>query len=226
MGKELYVLLGDVISSRKIKDRECFQEKLMGIYEDINVKYSEDIYADFKIIKGLDEIGCALNKLYHVYDIITTILDQIYPESMRFVLVRGYVDTGLEKRDITKMDGPAFHKAASMMASLKESKAFFSMSINNHKQLSDDLVSKVMDDLVSKVVNFAISDRENWTKRQRQIIRDYEKTGNQKEVADKYGITQQAVSKNLKNANWKEIKELEDSLRDLLKRYSLLDGLD
>lgn len=207
MEKKLYVLLGDVISSRKIKNREDFQEKLINAYDKLNIKYTEDIYADFKIIKGLDEIGAALNSISNIYEMITEIQNQIYPNSMRFVLVLDTIDTGLEEKDITKMDGPAFHKASSLMTSLKESKSFFCMSVED----------KQIEKLIINVINVTLSYRERWNQKQRQVIKEYEITKNQKKVAKKYNISQQAVSNRLKTANWKAIKELEKSLTDLIK---------
>ncbi|MDZ4170943.1 MAG: SatD family protein, partial [Methanobacteriaceae archaeon] len=60
MEKKMYVLLGDVISSRKIKNRTSFQKNLENTYNKLNKKYEKDLFAEFKILKGLDEIGCVL----------------------------------------------------------------------------------------------------------------------------------------------------------------------
>jgi SatD family (SatD) len=228
MEKKLYVLLGDVKSSRKIENREHFQNELINSYEKINKIYKEDIYANFKIIKGLDEIGCVLSNISHIYEIIIEILDDIYPNSMRFALVLDTINTGLEEKDITKMDGPAFHKASSMMISLKESKEFFNMSIkdessgviDNKPQSKGIMIDTYVEELLVKIINLTISIREKWTKNQRQIIKEYEKTMNQNKVAKKHNISQQAVSKQLKNSRWKEVKSLEKSLNNIMKGYS------
>jgi hypothetical protein len=207
MEKKMYVLLGDVISSRKIKNRTSFQKNLENTYNKLNKKYEEDLFAEFKILKGLDEIGCVLICPDNVYKMIIDILDSIYPNSMRFVLVFDSINTGLEGKNLTKMDGPAFHKAASMMSSLKESKSTFTMSVYN----------KDLDKFIVDVANHIISLRQKWTIKQRNIIKEYEKTGKQKKVADKYNISQQAVSNHIKNAQWKEINTIETSLTNIMK---------
>jgi hypothetical protein len=54
MGKKLFVVQGDIIDSRKIKDRDEFQYKLESACKHINKNFEEDIYGNLKIIKGID----------------------------------------------------------------------------------------------------------------------------------------------------------------------------
>jgi hypothetical protein len=234
MEKNLYLLLGDVKSSRKIENRDYFQDKLIKSYNKLNEDYIEDFYAKFKIIKGLDEIGCVLTNPVHIYDMIIEILDQIHPQEMRFAIVYDTINTGLEgeKKDITKMDGPAFHRASELMNDLKNSKLYFDMSINieeildsnntlYNKELSHTINEIIKKELV-KLINQTISKRQKWTEKQRNIIKEYDKFRNQKEVANKQNITQQAVSKQLKTADLKEIRNTEESVKEILDLYSKL----
>jgi len=86
---EGYVLLGDVISSKKIKNRVEFQKKLIIACNAINKAYKDDISANMKIIKGSDEIGCILGKLAPLYEIINRLSNDLYPVKIRFVMVSG-----------------------------------------------------------------------------------------------------------------------------------------
>ena len=52
MGERFYVVLGDVVSSRKIEDRGNLQKSIEGACRRVNSNYSRDIYADFKLLKG------------------------------------------------------------------------------------------------------------------------------------------------------------------------------
>ena len=206
MPKKLFVLLGDVKSSREINNRELFQEKLIKVCNELNQKYQQDLYADFKILKGLDEIGGVLTEISNIYKIISKITIQIYPNTMRFILVRDYIDTALNSKDVTKMDGPAFHKASERMKLLKKSKTFFDMETYN----------ETIDSSLIIMINLMLLYKEKWTKKQHQIIEEYEKTLNQKKVALKYNITQQAVSKVINNTKWKNIKNLENQLNQII----------
>lgn len=208
MKQKLYVLLGDVISSRQISDREKFQNKFEETVEMINSLYADDIYAHFKILKGIDEIGCVLSTISKSYEIITTISEQLYPTLMRFVLVFDYIDIGLETMDVSKMDGFAFHKASETMNTLKKSKLMFDMIVDD----------KIIDTTIAGQINLIFLIKKNWSVLRHEIVKEYKNTNNQDQVARKLGITQQAVSKSLKRLMWKEITCIEEKLN-----YSLYD---
>lgn len=210
MKQKLYVILGDVISSSLISDRENFQKGFEETCNEINIKYTKDMYADFKILKGIDEIGGVLLTMSNSYEIITNILERLYPNLMRFVLVLDYIDTSVETRNVTKMDGPAFHKASDIMSTLKKSKLMFDMYVGD----------KVIDTAIAGQINLILLLKKNWSARQHQIVREYKIGKNQYDVAKNLGITQQAVSKTLNLSRWKEIKNIEDKLDYILHNYS------
>lgn len=209
MKKKHYVLLGDVISSSRISDRDAFQKKLGEACKDVNASYVGDIYADFKILKGLDEIGGVLSTISNSYGIITTILERLHPDLMRFVLVFDYIDTALNTRDVARMDGPAFHKASDILHTLKKSKFIFDMSVDD----------KIIDTSITGLINLTLLVKKNWTPRQYKIVKEYKKNKYQYEIAKNLGITQQAVSKTLNSSMWKEIKSIEDKLNYILNEY-------
>lgn len=207
MAKKLYVMSGDVISSRLIIKKEAFQEKLERICLRLNTDYSSDLYAEFKILKGIDEIEGVLSNISKTYEIITSILEQLYPYSMRFAFVLDSIDTAVETHDTSKMDGPAFHKASDILKELKKSKLIFAMSTGND----------ITDNLISGEINSIILLKKNWSAKQHMIVRKYKETGNQGEVAKELGITQQAVSKALTRSMWKEIGYIEEELNHALE---------
>lgn len=207
--QKFYVLLGDVIHSRRITDRDDFQKRIEKTCQLVNTLYSEDTYADFKILKGIDEIGGVLTSMSKTYEIITTILEEIYPNLMRFVMVFDYIDTAVATRDVTKMDGPAFHKASDMIYKLKGSKLVCDISAND----------KMIDTIVAGQINSILLMKINWSVRQHQVVKEYERTMNQSKVAENFGMTQQAVSKILNRLMWREIKQIEENLSFVLHKY-------
>lgn len=202
MNMEAYVLLGDIISSKKIKDRVSFQEKLINTCNLINLAHKNEIIAKMKIIKGSDEIGCLLRNLAPLYHIIDKISRDLYPIKIRFVLVYGKIDVGFETSDISQMDGPAFHQASQQMDDLKKEKLIFTMSTSN----------KVLDALISNNINLIYLVKKRWSPAKMEIIQSYEIWGDQRKVASKLGISQQTVSYHFKSSNWKEIKKMEAEL--------------
>lgn len=63
--------------------------------------------------------------------------------------------------------------------------------------------------------------RRQWTDRQREIIKYHEHHENQYEVAEGLDISQQAVSKSLRQASWPMIAEIEERLERVLRAYDM-----
>ena len=210
MTQKLYVMIGDVIASRGIKDREEFRKKLEKACLDINRTFARDIYADFKILKGIDEIEGVLMNIANVYKIMDTMLDELYPQSMRFVIVFDQIDTALKSREVSRMDGPAFHKASDTIKDLKGSRLMFRLSTGD----------EILDKAIAGEINLIFILKKGWSSRQRRILREYMKTGTQEVVAKALDITQQAVSKAMKRSMWKEISVIEDDLNHVLQNSS------
>lgn len=206
MDSRFSVLSGDVLSSRRMKDKEAFQKTLEKACRKINKAYAGDVYADFKILKGIDEIEGVLLNISHIYAIVSSFLEQIYPHSMRFVLASGFIDTSLESRNISKMDGPVFHRAYDMMGELKRSKLLFAISTGD----------ETVDDLVGGGINSLLLLKGNWSAKQYMIVKAYREKGSQYGAAKALGITQQSVSKALTRAMWKEIESIENRLNHAL----------
>ncbi|MBI5458122.1 SatD family protein [Methanobacterium sp.] len=211
MNREGHVLLGDIVSSKKIKNRAKFQKKLMKACDAINQAHNDNIIAEMKIIKGSDEIGCLLGNLAPLYDIIDGISNDLYPVKIRFVLVNGKIDTGFETKDISQMDGPAFHQASKLIMDLKKEKLIFNMSTSN----------KILDILITNNINLIYLLKKRWSSAKLEIIHSYERWGDQRKVASKLGISQQTVSYHLMSSNWKEIKKMEAELNQSLKELRM-----
>ncbi len=194
--RKLVVVLGDVVSSRSITNRVAFNEKLKETSHEVNISY-QNIYADFKMLKGLDEFGCVVTTITDSYNLISTIFEHLYPNFARLALVYDYIDTGLDTRDVSMMDGPAFHKASNMLLSLKRSKLLFDMAVQD----------EVLDSAIAGVINLILLTKKNWSTRQFQIAKEYKKGKPQSKIAEEFGISQQAVSKALSRSMWGETSE-------------------
>jgi len=202
MGKDYYLLIGDVVDSRKIRNREEFQERLRELLEDINQKFKGDIYAQFKILKGVDEFGGVLKEPSNIYEIIKKIHENILPKKVRSVLAKGGIDVSLEKKDVEYMDGPVFHRANELMEDLKKSKFYFQLKV------SDELI----DSAIFGQINALMLLKNDWTEKQFSVIQKYQELGSQNKVANEMGITPQAISKSLDRSNYKKIKQIERKL--------------
>jgi hypothetical protein len=207
--QKLFVLLGDVVSSRQIVDRDLFQSRLVELCSMINAEYARDIYAPFKGLKGLDEIGGVLKDISNAFNIIILISEMLYPCKMRCSLVYDFVDTALDSGDVAKMDGPAFHRASKAILELKETELLTRIAVE------DEVLDKILEGEINLILQF----REARTPKQRKIIKEYELMKNQIKVSESLGLSQQYVSMTLKRARWKMLKDLEEGLNRSLHSY-------
>ncbi|MDD2834820.1 MAG: SatD family protein [Methanothrix sp.] len=209
MKQKLFVLLGDVVSSRQITDRDRFQSRLAELCSMINAEYANDIYAPFKGLKGLDEIGGVLKDISNAFNIIILISEMLYPCKMRCSLVYDFVDTALDSGDVAKMDGPAFHRASKAILELKETELLTRIAVE------DEVFDKILEGEINLILLF----KEARTLKQRKIIKEYELIKNQTKVAERLKLSQQYVSMTLKCTRWKMLKDLEEELNRSLHSY-------
>ncbi len=209
MKQKLFILLGDVVSSRQIADRDLFQDRLNEMCRSINERYDNNIYAPFKTLKGLDEMGGVLKSISNFYNIISTVAESLYPQVMRCALVFDFVDTALDSRDVSRMDGPAFHRSSQSILELKKTERRISISVQD----------EILDRTLAGEINLLLLFRHDISPKQRKIIKEYELVKNQMKVAESFGISQQSVSLALRRSRWKMINELEDELNQSLQAY-------
>lgn len=124
---------------------------------------------------------------------MNTMLEQVYTNSMRFVLVLDNIDIGAERREVSGIDGPAFHRASDLIKGLKGSRLTLKMSTG------DEMMNKT----VAGEINLIFLLKKDWSLRQRRILQEYKKTGTQNIAAKALCITQQAVSKALSRSMWR-----------------------
>lgn len=204
-----YVVLGDVVQSRDIEARERFRKMLTDACDRVNRQYEADIEAPFQLLKGVDELGGVLSSATSVYDIVKDLFDALYPHRLRIAIVRDQIDVGVETGVVSKMDGPAFHRADELLDNVEQSDLLFDVRTGRER----------FDLAVADEINLLLTMRQRWTDRQREIIQCYKHHENQYQVADELGISQQAVSKSLGKASWSMIQHIEQRLDRVLQEY-------
>jgi hypothetical protein len=210
MEKKLFVVLGDMVSSRNIVDRDNFENRIEKACDEVNQKYKNCLYSNFKTIKGIDEIGGVLKDISHIYKIIILLQDYFYPQSMRFALVFDCVNAGLETDDVSKMDGPAFHIAAEEINKLKKKKLLFGFRTKD----------EITDTAIEGEINLLLLLSHSLSDTQRRIIKEYRKSMTHKEIADTLGTTRQNVSNTLERIDWARVDYIENNLSYILHRYN------
>jgi hypothetical protein len=205
MLKSGVVIRGDMIKSRKNKEKTAFWNKLDSVIADINDEFHEELVFKFEIFKGDELTGICLN-IKEAYEIAAKIFEYISPLKIRLVISEGEIDQERKTERLQELDGEVFWKASEEMKLLKQSKRFISFR----------LVNEEISSLVSKMADLITELKYEWTETEKKIIKLYEEHNNQLIVAEKLDVTQQSISDGLRRAKYKIIREAEKALVDFL----------
>ena len=200
MAANYFVLLGDVVLSRNIANREEFQLRLQSACEKAFRQYPATFYTKIKLLKGTDEIGAVLNSRQDVFSIINLILDEVHPYQIRFSLVRDIIDVGEESDDVASMDGPAFHRASVVINQLKQNGLLFNIATGE----------TVTDMSITNQVSMLLLLRQRWSVKHYKIVMEYRNGKSQQAIANNLNFSQQEVSRLLRQINWKQYRIMED----------------
>ena len=204
MPKKVYLLLGDVINSRVIRNRKQFEKKFQLALESVVHAHPDLFTIPLKQWKGIDEIAAVIRKPGSIYKVITAINEKLDPEAMRFVLAKGEADIGPKAKDVSSLDGSVFHDAANHMMAIKKEKWLFGITGEENQNAK----------ALHTQINSLLLIRTSWTETQRKIFYAYAETGNQEKAAKKLRITQQSVSKTLRLISAAQVLELEHQLTE------------
>ena len=212
-----FAIIGDIISSKNIENRNESQIKLENILHLINEKYSNDIESKFMITLG-DEFQGLLNCGENVIKIITEIEIRMYPVKIRFGIGIGEITTKINREVPLGADGPAYYNARKMIDNLK------SLKKKTKSSYSEVMIStqgdyESVDTLINSIFALASTLKKKWSIRQRQIVYAHiESDDNQNKTAEKLGIKQSSVNKGLSNAEYYTFKNSMDTVSSVFSK--------
>lgn len=196
MFKEKWVLIADIVDSKKIDNRAFVQAKLEKVLEEINDKYVNDIICPFHITLGDEFVGVlkTAKKLLSIILYINKTMDEI-----KFRYGIGFGDIIYDKKVLSGGSG-------------------YEQSINAIKEAKENnfpVVIKYMEGINKKnlkaqesLLHLYLLLLENLSPRQKEILYYLVKDKKQKFIAEELKISQSAVSQAVKNVNWRLLKKV------------------
>lgn len=210
--KRYCVVIGDLVASKKIMNRDQAQKDLLWVMEQVNRRFSSDMVAPFEITRG-DEIAAVFLKAYPVNTIMNIFFDTLYPLDIRFGIAFGILSTSLDLlKTSSEIDGPGFYEADEALEEVRRAKRWVSFRLG-------DLF---FDRTLTMLKNLIVTLQHSWTPRQRKICKLYKEVGNQTRVAEELKISQQAVAKSLRVSLWNEYIDGEKTVEWLLQQFDRL----
>lgn len=209
------VIIGDIIDSKKIKDRKKVQVKFKEILDQVNRVYEEDIASQFTITLG-DEFQGLLKTGRNIINIISDIEFAMAPVELRFGIGIGEISTEINLKYSAEIDGSAYHRARAMVEALTDNAKQYSTKQANI-MVASQADNAEIDHLINSVLSLCSVLKSRWTARQMEIISIYlESEANQYRTAEKLGIGQSSVSKALSSANYYSYKAALDTVDSFL----------
>ena len=212
---EYIAIIGDIIDSRNLENRDEVQRQLKKLLDLINEEYDDDIAAKFLITLG-DEFQGLLHSHENIINILNKIEAYMYPVKIRFGIGIGTVNTGIDYNKSNEIDGEAYHIARRMIENVEK-------NMNGYGESSSNVMidfsgnRTVKSELINAIFSLRYVVKSKWTKRQSELISVYEMNKcNQKKTAECLSISQSTVSRTLKKANYFSIRMADDVLKKYL----------
>jgi hypothetical protein len=206
MPDKYFVLIGDIVNSKKIKDRIAFNAKFQEALSALNA-HKADILSPYTITAG-DEIQAVFGSADNVFRDAIVILASIYPEKIRFSFSAGALITPVNPNQSIGMDGPAFYTAREGIDRLKKSGDLFHISGEGIPDLQ--LLQSCL-----QLLSFQIKD---WKPNRLQTLMFLQEATPVKVIAEKLKVSEQAIYKTINAGALEVVMQLFDEISKYLNR--------
>ena len=179
------ILIGDIVSSKKISERSSVQRKLKLAFNTINKK-SENILSPYTLTLG-DEFQAVYKSSENIFHDIIFLLTKLHPVKIRFSLGIGEITTSINRKQALGMDGPGFYAARDGMEELKKSD--YKINITSGK-VNDLSLHKKSLFLLSHIM-------EGWRKSRYELLTYLYEGFDVNKISKKIKITDKAIYKNI-----------------------------
>lgn len=204
MKNKKIIIVGDVIRSSKKFDPEKWEYFHKAI-DKINMLYNNKLEVPFTIYSG-DSFGAVCKDVISAIEQILKMQEiQQYYKS-RYVLIEGEISYGIDKRNFLTMEGPALWKSEDELIRIKKRKLLFNSSLEN------DLLALS----INTIMNLILTIKDDWNEQEWTVYRNYTAEARQQDIAQQMGISQQYVSKIIKQSNLWLVKDSEESLKQII----------
>ena len=213
-----FAIIGDVISSRKIKDRKQFQKDLSGILDEINKSYSEDIVSKFVITLG-DEFQGLLNKADYLLEIADKIKFKLDPIGVRFGIGIGRIETEINQERSIGADGPVYWCARKAINLIHEKNDYNVSKIAIEAEKENNFI-----DMINESLHLCDFIEKKWQPSQKNLIKasvlyfGHDTKVPQKELAKLLDLSVPTINVKIQSTGYYNYLRLKKSICQSLQR--------
>lgn len=198
------VLIGDIVSSRRLPARAQFQRRLKGLLQAVNGR-RKSLVSPYTLTLG-DEFQAVYRDADTAFADVFGLLAEIAPVRARFALAVGEIVTPINPTQSIGMDGPAFHRARALLDRLKTDRRLLGVSGSEAKAWT----------LPAASLAVFSGQMEGWRENRLKLFARILAGEPAAELAKRTGITPRAVNKNIRAADLDEWERILDEITRLL----------
>lgn len=203
MKRNYFAIIGDMVQSRNLSDRQKVQEVFSMALKSAQQAYGRGIVSPLTLTIG-DEFQAVLADARDFFAIINHLEENLPAIRFRYGLGVGEINTTLNRKAAIGMDGPAFHFARQALEQArKEGRRFVFVCALPKTQARIDLLLHWIDAITA-----------GWSKEKEQILRLSQLRLTQKAIAAKIGISQPAVSQHIRQPVFRLVLQSQKVVRD------------
>ena len=186
MTQQYFVIIGDMVGSRAIRERQKVQEAFQQALQQVQQEYEQEIVSPLTLTIG-DEFQTVLSKANRFFAMINRLEEHLPEIRFRYGLGVGTISTALNRKAAIGMDGPAFHFARQALEQARQYQRRFVFACAR-----PEVAKRV--DLLFNWIDVVTS---TWSKEKHRILRLSQLRLTQKAIAEIIGISQPAVSQHI-----------------------------
>lgn len=221
----MIAVIGDIIKSKSILDRQKTQQELQSVLLQINQRHQASLASRFTITLGDEFQGLFKdsNGLLHILDEISFALR---PIRLRFGIGVGTLTTELDPTTSIGADGPVYWKAREAIDYVHKNNDYGRANIHLGVQEPDDTVN-----LINQILKLTALQVSGWRDSQTEVykiileeeIMDPEEINHQR-IAEKLDILPSSLTRRFESSGIKRYmsacREVELALERINKRYA------
>ncbi len=205
-----FVIIGDIVQSRKIKNRAEVQQKLNLVLNKLTNEEAEVFLSPPTLTIG-DEFQAVLKTTHKLFSIIHRFEIDLHPVQIRFGLGLGNISTPLNTQAAIGMDGSAFHHARTAIEQARQQ--------NRKYLLISESTATQIEVSLALLLNWIDLSLQSWGIDKIKILQLHRQGKRQKEIAALLNISQPAVSQHINKPLFNLLIETERFLENKLNEF-------
>lgn len=188
MAKQYLVLIGDIVHSRSLSNRNAVQRKFASVCARLNAEAEQLSLASPLTITLGDEFQAVFKTSAKLWECILRLEAAMAPLEIRFAVGVGGISTPLKSDTAMGMDGPAFYAARAAMEQLKKAGGRYRIA-----GLADEEV------FINAVLDLLGRNRMKWRASRVLILASLLQGKNASEISKLTKTSEQAVYRNIRD---------------------------